>query len=186
MGRSPDDYLFPSEKGPKHRMNDNRVQIALYGALRRLGLNKRDPSGRGWIYSPHLLRLGFETALINAGYSAIIVSMLMDHDLGTEPSYYKPSVRELAETWRKHENALRLDVEETTPPAKITELEAKVKVMSEQIEALREVVEIYEQLISRLKPKEIQKTIIHSDYNGSYFNMLGKLLPIQVYHVNQG
>jgi hypothetical protein len=60
--------------------------------------------------------------------------------LGTEASYYKPSERELAETWRKYENALRLDVEEVTPPAKIMELESKVKLMSEQIEALQEAI----------------------------------------------
>jgi integrase len=159
-GRSPDDYLFPSEKGPKHRMNDNRFRIALYGALRRLGLNKRDPSGRGWAYSPHSLRRGFETTLINAGCPAIIVSMLMGHDLGTEASYYKPSERELAEIWRKYENALRLDVEEVTPPAKIMELESKVKLMSEQIEALQEAIAVYEELISRLKPRQIRKIIL--------------------------
>jgi hypothetical protein len=141
-------------------MNDNRFRIALYGALRRLGLNKRDPSGRGWAYSPHSLRRGFETTLINAGCPAIIVSMLMGHDLGTEASYYKPSERELAETWRKYENALRLDVEEVTPPAKIMELESKVKLMSEQIEALQEAIAVYEELISRLKPRQIRKIIL--------------------------
>jgi hypothetical protein len=85
--------------------------------------------------------------------------MLMGHDLGTEASYFKPSERELAETWRKHENILRLDVEEVTPPAKIMELESKVKLMSEQIEALREAITVYEELLSRLKPRQIKKLL---------------------------
>jgi hypothetical protein len=86
--------------------------------------------------------------------------MLMGHDLGTEASYYKPSERELAETWRKYENALRLDVEEVTPPAKLVELESKVKLMSEQIEALREAIMVYEELLSRLKPRQIKKLLL--------------------------
>jgi integrase len=135
-GRRPDDCLFPSEKGPAHRMSDDRFRIAFYGALRRLGLNRRDPSGRGWIYSPHSLRRGFETALINAGCPAIVVSMLMGHDLGTEASYFKPSERELAETWKKYENALRLDVEEVTPSA-----------IKEEIEGMRQLVATYAKLI---------------------------------------
>jgi integrase len=135
-GRRPDDYLFPSEKGPAYRMSDDRFRIAFYGALRRLGLNRRDPSGRGWIYSPHSLRRGFETALINAGCPAIVVSMLMGHDLGTEASYFKPSERELAETWRKYENAPRLDVEEVTPSA-----------IKEEIEGMRQLVATYAKLI---------------------------------------
>jgi integrase len=135
-GKRPDDYLFPSEKGPAYRMSDDRFRIAFYGALRRLGLNRRDPSGRGWIYSPHSLRRGFETALINAGCPAIVVSMLMGHDLGTEASYFKPSERELAETWRKYENALRLDVEEVTPSA-----------IKEEIEGMRQLVATYAKLI---------------------------------------
>jgi integrase len=135
-GKRPDDYLFPSEKGPAYRMSDDRFRIAFYGALRRLGLNRRDPSGRGWIYSPHSLRRGFETALINAGCPAIVVSMLVGHDLGTEASYFKPSERELAETWRKYENALRLDVEEVTPSA-----------IKEEIEGMRQLVATYAKLI---------------------------------------
>jgi len=83
----------------------------------------------------------------------------MGHDLGTEASYFKPSERELAETWRKHENVLRLDVEEVTPQAKIMELESKVKLMSEQIEALREAITVYEELLSRLKPRQIKKLL---------------------------
>jgi hypothetical protein len=86
--------------------------------------------------------------------------MLMGHDLGTEASYFKPSERELAETWRKYENALRLDVEEVTPPAKIMELESKVKLMGEQIEALQEAIAVYEELISRLKPRQIKKLLL--------------------------
>jgi len=98
--------------------------------------------------------------LINAGCPAIVVSMLMGHDLGTEESYFKPSERGLAETWRKYENTLRLDVEEATPPAKIMELESKMKLMSEQIEALQEAIAVYEELISRLKPRQIRKIIL--------------------------
>jgi integrase len=136
-GRRPDDYLFPSEKGAAYRMSDDRFRIAFYGALRRLGLNKRDPSGRGWIYSPHSLRRGFETTLINAGCPAIVVSMLMGHDLGTEASYFKPTERELAETWRKYENALRLDVD-TEADERVALLEKRVEVLTRMVKTMAE------------------------------------------------
>jgi integrase len=136
-GKRPEDYLFPSEKGPSHRMSDDRFRIAFYGALRRLGLNRRDPSGRGWIYSPHSLRRGYETALINAGCPAIVVSMLMGHDLGTEASYFKPSERELAETWRKYENALRLDVD-TEADERVALLEKRVEVLTRMVKTMAE------------------------------------------------
>jgi integrase len=136
-GRRPDDYLFPSEKGAAYRMSDDRFRIAFYGALRRLGLNKRDPSGRGWIYSPHSLRRGYETALINAGCPAIVVSMLMGHDLGTEASYFKPSERELAETWSKYENALRLDVD-TEADERVALLEKRVEVLTRMVKTMAE------------------------------------------------
>jgi integrase len=136
-GRRPDDYLFPSEKGAAYRMSDDRFRIAFYGALRRLGLNKRDPSGRGWIYSPHSLRRGYETALINAGCPAIVVSMLMGHDLGTEASYFKPSERELAETWRKYENALRLNVD-TEADERVALLEKQVEVLTRMVKTMAE------------------------------------------------
>jgi rubrerythrin len=51
-------------------------------------------------------------------------------------------------------------VEEVTPPAKIMELESKVKLMSEQIEALQEAIAVYEELISRLKPRQIKKLLL--------------------------
>jgi integrase len=136
-GKRPDDYLFPSEKGPAYRMSDDRFRIAFYGALRRLGLNKRDPSGRGWIYSPHSLRRGYETALINAGCPAIVVSMLVGHDLGTEASYFKPTERELAETWRKYENALRLDVD-TEADERVALLEKRVEVLTRMVKTMAE------------------------------------------------
>jgi len=84
----------------------------------------------------------------------------MGHDLGVTQSYYKPSEKELAETWRKFENALRLDIEEAIPSSRMSELEAKVKTMSEQIEALQEAVTFYEGVLNRLSrqnPKLLRK-----------------------------
>jgi integrase len=159
-GRRPDEYLFPTEKSPYVKMRPNRFRVAFYGALKKLGLLKRDSSGRGWIYHPHSLRRGFETALLNAGCPAITVSLLMGHDLGVTQSYYKPSEKELAETWRKFENALRLDIEEAIPSSRVSELEVKVKTMSEQIEALQEAVTFYEEVLNRLSrqnPKLLRK-----------------------------
>jgi integrase len=159
-GRRPDEYLFPTEKSPHVKMRPNRFRVAFYGALKKLGLMKRDSSGRGWTYHPHSLRRGFETALLNAGCPAIAVSLLMGHDIGVAQSYYKPSERELGETWKKYENALRLDIEETVPPAKVSELESKIKTMSEQIDALQDAITFYEGILNRLSrqnPKLLRK-----------------------------
>jgi integrase len=92
-GRRPDEYLFPTEKSPHVKTRPNRFRVAFYGALKKLGLMKRDSSGRGWTYHLHSLRRGFETALLNAGFPAIAVSLLMGHDIGVAQGYYKPSER---------------------------------------------------------------------------------------------
>jgi integrase/recombinase XerD len=146
-GRDPDDYLFPSEKGPGYKMHHNRFRESFYGALKRAGLLRRDASGRGWIYSPHSLRRGFETELLSSGAPPIVVSILMGHDLGVTQSYYKPTERELAETWRKYENSLRLDYEDLAPAGKVAMLE-------ERIEALEEALATYEKIFSRLSQRD--------------------------------
>jgi hypothetical protein len=63
--------------------------------------------------------------------------MLMGHDLGTEASYFKPSERELAETWRKYENALRLDVD-TEADERVALLEKRVEVLTRMVKTMAE------------------------------------------------
>jgi integrase len=140
-GRRPDEYLFQLEDKPG-KIPPNRFRIAFYGALKRVGLLIRDASGRGWVYSPHSLRRGFETALINAGCPAVIVSYMMGHDLGVTQSYYKPSERELAETWKKFEHALRLDIEDNIPPNQVEKMDEKIREMERTIEELKSLAQL--------------------------------------------
>jgi integrase len=154
-GRRPDEYLFQLEDKPS-KIPPNRFRIAFYGALKRVGLLVRDASGRGWVYSPHSLRRGFETTLINAGCPAVIVSYIMGHDLGVTQSYYKPSERELAETWRKFEHVLRFDIEDTIPPNRVEKMDEKIRQMEETIEELKSLAQI---LLSAQGRRLSQKTI---------------------------
>ena len=142
-GRRADEYLFPSEKSPYVKMHPNRFRTAFYGALKRLGMLKRDSSERGWIYQPHSLRRGFETALLNAGCPAVTASLLMGHDLGVTQSYYKPSEKELAETWRRFEKALRLDIEDDASQGKrISEMEDEISQLRQKLETMTSLVKM--------------------------------------------
>jgi integrase len=157
-GRRPDEYLFQLEDKPG-KIPPNRFRIAFYGALKRVGLLIRDASGRGWIYSPHSLRRGFETALINAGCPAVIVSYIMGHDLGVTQSYYKPSERELAETWKKFEHALRLDIEDTIPPNRVEKMDEKIREMEQTIEELKSLAQLLLSAQGRHIPQEVIKQL---------------------------
>ena len=157
-GRRPDEYLFMLEDKPG-KIPPNRFRIAFYGALKRVGLLVRDASDRGWVYSPHSLRRGFETALLNAGCPAVIVSYMMGHDLGVTQSYYKPSEKELAETWRKFEHALRLDVEDTIPPNRVERMDEKIREMEQTIEELKSLAQLLLSAQGRRLPRDAIKQL---------------------------
>ncbi len=127
----PDDLVFFSELGPGHRLSDEKVRKAFQNALRRLGLLKRDASGKGWNYTIHGLRDNYKTVLTNAGVQGLVVEMLMGHDTGLDASYYKPTVEELAREWKKAEMYLRLDYERPEYPEEIKRIIAESVAESE-------------------------------------------------------
>jgi len=111
----PDDYVFHSARGPKHKLTPAKVRKAFQAALARLGYLKRDSSDRGWIFTLHGLRDTYKTLLTAAGIQGLVVETLMGHDTGIDRSYYKPSVEELAQEWRKAEEHLLLESYSISP-----------------------------------------------------------------------
>ncbi|MEM3448377.1 MAG: tyrosine-type recombinase/integrase [Nitrososphaerota archaeon] len=143
-GRDPSQPLFINERGGA--MNDFRLQRSFFGALKRLGLQARDPSNRGWLYSFHSLRRGFETTLHNAGMPMGVLALLLGHDLGTEASYYKPSLNELANIWRQYEKYLIVEGVDVTG---VETVEIRKKFESE-VSSLRAELEYFKTIVTAL------------------------------------
>ncbi|MEM4281687.1 MAG: site-specific integrase [Candidatus Caldarchaeum sp.] len=108
---SPDDFVFHARNNPKKPLLRNKARNSFQSALNRLGLLKRDRSGKGWNYTLHGLRRSYKTYLTTAGMNQMFLMLLMGHDVGVSASYLKPSLEALAEEWRKFEHVLHLDYE---------------------------------------------------------------------------
>jgi len=74
----------------------------------RLGINRRDPSGRGWMLHPHSLRKFYKTRLEEAGVNFLVIETWMGHDIGVSGAYFRPTRKMILEEWRKAEKALTL------------------------------------------------------------------------------
>ncbi|MEM1946315.1 MAG: site-specific integrase [Candidatus Caldarchaeum sp.] len=75
---------------------------------KRVGLDHRDPSGRGWVIHPYSLRKFFKTRLEEAGVNPLCIELWMGHVSDVVHAYFKPSRKMLVEEWSKAEKALTL------------------------------------------------------------------------------
>jgi site-specific recombinase XerD len=123
----------------------------------------------------HSFRRFFETTAIKEGFSPLYVNMLMNHDIGLEKSYFKPTVNDLLEgsdkmpgyiqimnaVTIKDENRLSKQVQELKEKNEDAEyvITGKLQEKEEQINRLIAKQEKFEQLIQsliesgQLKPK---------------------------------
>jgi len=140
----PEHYVFYSEKkGPSHKLEAKKVREAFQRALLRLGYLERDDSGKGWAYTIHGLRDNYKTLMTHAGMNGLIIETLLGHDTGIDRSYYKPSLDQLANEWRKYEQYLILEHPGEGEDERISALESK-------IEALEHAVKLYESIFEQI------------------------------------
>ena len=107
-----EDFVFHRRGDPTHPTNPEKILVSFRAALRRLGLLRRDPSGRGYELSLHSFRRSYESILTAAGVHFAVVKLLLGHSLGVEESYLRLTEDEIAKEWAKAEPLLRLDLKE--------------------------------------------------------------------------
>ena len=121
-------YIFTTRDG---RPLDKRNFLRDFMNLTiKLGINRRDPSGRGWMIHPHSLRKFYKTRLEEAGVNFLVIETWMGHDIGVSGAYFRPSRKMLLEEWRKAEKALTLFSDEEDrlyEDRKIEELEKEIE-----------------------------------------------------------
>jgi len=101
-------YLFPNEKDPNKPMREKYVYDNLHSLLKRLGLDRRDPSGVGYLIHPHVFRKWFKTQLEGAGVNPLLVERWMGHKRGIEAIYYLPNKEMIQEAVEKAAEALKI------------------------------------------------------------------------------
>ena len=101
-------YLFPNEKDPSKPMREKYVYDNLHSLLKRLGLDRRDPSGVGYLIHPHVFRKWFKTQLEGAGVNPLLVERWMGHKRGIEAIYYLPNREMIQEAVEKAAEALKI------------------------------------------------------------------------------
>ena len=101
-------YLFPNEKDPSKPMREKYVYDNLYSLLKRLGLDRRDPSGVGYLIHPHAFRKFYKTQLEHAGINPLLIERWMGHKRGIEAVYYLPNKEMIQEAVEKAAEALKI------------------------------------------------------------------------------
>jgi integrase len=131
--------LFTSRDGGK--LDERNLQRDFINLTLKLGINQRDPSGRGWMLHPYSLRKFFKTRLEEAGVNSLIIETWMGHDLNVSGAYFRPSRKMILEEWKKAERALTIFAEEDEDKAienirRIEELEAEIAEMKRALSHL--------------------------------------------------
>ncbi|MEM4498328.1 MAG: tyrosine-type recombinase/integrase [Nitrososphaerota archaeon] len=129
-------YVFPNYDYPNKPITFQNIWQDFLDLTIRLGINSRDPSGRGWMIHIHSLRKFFKTRLEEAGVNPLVIEMWMGHDLKVPGAYFRPTRKMILEEWAKAENALTLFKEEEPryeEIKRIHELEAELAALKRQL-----------------------------------------------------
>ena len=123
-------YLFPNYSDPSKPLTFQNVWQDFLDLTLRLGINRRDPSNRGWMIHIHSLRKFYKTRLEEAGVNPLVIEMWMGHDLKVPGAYFRPTRKMILEEWRKAEKALTLFSDEEDrlyEDRRIEELEKEIE-----------------------------------------------------------
>jgi len=129
-----DDFIFHVTGDRKKPLNRDKIGASFRMTLLKLGLLKRDASGRGYNYTIHSFRRSYETTLAQSGVHPMVVKYFMGHTQGVEDSYLRLSEGSLISEWKKAEPTLRLDLEETEE--KYTEMKMEIDRLRKEVEML--------------------------------------------------
>ncbi|MEM0381076.1 MAG: site-specific integrase [Nitrososphaerota archaeon] len=136
----PEDFVFHPLNNPMRPLSPEKLRIAFRSALMKFGRLERDRSGRGWRYTIHGLRRSYESNLVRAGVSPMVVAVLLGHRLGVEQHYLRLSYEDLVKEWRKAEPLL------TLRQALPTDIE-------ERLRAVEESLKLYEQFFDMISKR---------------------------------
>jgi len=137
-------YLFPNEKDPNKPMREKYVYDNFYSLLKRLGLDRRDPSGVGYQIHPHVFRKWFKTQLEGAGVNSLLVERWMGHKRGVEAVYFLPNREMIQEAIQKAAEALKIF--------------GRPGSVEKELEELRKKVEEFEK---KEKEEELRRLLVH-------------------------
>ena len=146
-----DEYLFYARDNPHKKLLARDVQQYFYSTLKKAGLLKRDPSGKGYEIHLHSLRKFFKTQLESAGVNPLMIERWMGHNLGSvAQAYYRPSREQFMKEWRKAERALTIFAAGKETVEKYYRLEERIREVEKELEKLRRLSELASSL--KLEP----------------------------------
>ena len=132
-------YVFPNYESPDKPITFQNIWQDFLDLTLRLGINQRDPSGRGWMIHIHSLRKFYKTRLEEAGVNPLVIEMWMGHDLKVPGAYFRPTRKMILQEWVKAEKALTLFAEDDVAIdslKRIEELEAELAEMKRILNSL--------------------------------------------------
>jgi len=145
-----DELLFPSNHNVRKMIPVTDVQQYFTATLRKVGLLKKDSSGKGYEIHLHSLRKFYKTRLESAGVNPLMIERWMGHNLGSvAQAYYRPSREEFIEEWRKAERALTIFTASKETLEEYQKLEERMEKLEK---AIKRIVDLHE-LSSSLKFK---------------------------------
>jgi len=101
-------WLFPNEKDPSKPWTRAKAREGLYRLLKVLGLDSRDPSGKGYQIHFHTFRKWYKTTLERAGVNRLLIERWMGHETGVQSVYFLPTPEDEEHERQKAAEALRI------------------------------------------------------------------------------
>jgi len=125
-GLDDDAFIFHVECNAQRPLNLNKIGETFRRILLKVDKLKKDMSGRGYVYTLHSFRRAYETTLATCGVHPMTIKFLLGRSQGVEDSYLRLAEGDLANEWRKAENALRLDIKQPVDRDYMKQLEGKL------------------------------------------------------------
>jgi hypothetical protein len=119
-------WLFPNEKDPSKPWTRAKAREGLHRLLKVLGLDSRDPSGKGYQIHFHVFRKWYKTMLERAGVNRLLIERWMGHTIGVQGVYFLPTPEDEEREREKAEEALQIF-------GKTKELKARLDPLIEKI-----------------------------------------------------
>jgi integrase/recombinase XerD len=101
-------WLFPNEKDPSKPWTRAKAREGLHRLLKVLGLDSRDPSGKGYQIHFHVFRKWYKTMLERAGVNRLLIERWMGHETGVQGVYFLPTPEDEERERHKAAEALQI------------------------------------------------------------------------------
>lgn len=122
-------------------INYSNVRAKFQRALKKAGVDRRDPSTRRHELHLHALRKFFRTRLPQGGVGSDVAGIIMGHRTGLDPSYLRLTTDELEQHYRKAEHMLWIHRKPPINAAELKQLETENMQLRDELRELRGMVE---------------------------------------------